>query len=107
MRKVLQSLALALLLAVPLGLGAQTSTLTVCSGTANHEYVPFYGYYADADQHNQLIYPADSLTVMDGETILQMVFYIDQSADNGSNTAADRMGTWTVSLGETTATTFV
>ena len=84
---------------------AQNSTLTTCNGTANHEYVPFYGYYADESQHNQMIYPADSLTAMNGEAILQMVFYIDQTAENGSNTAADRMGTWTVSLGETTATT--
>jgi hypothetical protein len=105
MKKLLQMFALVALLATPWVTNAQSSTLTICNGTANHEYVPFYGYYADDPQHNQLIYPADSLTVMNGEAILQMVFYIDQSASNGSNTSADRMGTWTVSLGETTATT--
>lgn len=104
MKKFLQMIAFAVLLAVPWAAGAQ-NTLTTCDGTANNEYVPFYGYYADESQHNQLIYPADSLTAMIGQAITQMVFYIDQSAGNGSYTAADRMGTWTVSLGLTTATT--
>ncbi len=92
-------------LMVPLGARAQNSTLTVCDGTANHQFVPFYGLYADEDQHDQLIYPADSLTAMVGNAITQMVFYIDQSANNGSNTAASHLGTWTVSLGITSDTT--
>ena len=103
-KQMLRFMLLAALM-VPLGARAQNSTLTICDGTANHEYVPFYGYYADANQHNQLIYPADSLTSMVGNAISQMVFYIDQSANNGSSTAADRLGTWTVSLGTTSATT--
>ena len=105
MKKFLQLFALAMLLAAPWVTNAQNSTLTICNGTANNEYVPFYGYYADDDQHNQLIYPADSLTAMIGQAITQMVFYIDQSAGNGSNTSADRLGIWTVSLGITSATT--
>lgn len=104
MKKTLKVLALMAVMAVPWAAGAQ-NTLTTCNGTANNEYVPFYGYYADESQHNQLIYPADSLTAMIGQAITQMAFHIDPSAGNGSYTAADRMGTWTVSLGPTTATT--
>lgn len=80
-------------------------SITLCDGTSNNEYVPFYGYYADEDQHNQMIYPAEGLAAMNGMSITQMVFYIDESANNGTNTAASRMGTWTVSLGETESTT--
>ena len=97
-------LMMVLLLAV-FGMARAQSELTVCDGTDNNEYVPFYGYYADAAQHNQMIFPATDLSAMNGKNISQMVFYIDQSANNGSYTAADRLGTWTVSLGETTATT--
>lgn len=78
--------------------------LTVAQGTSNHQYVPFYGFYADANQHNQMLYPASEVGLMSGGTITQMVFYIDQSADNGSNVGDSVMGTWTVSLGETSET---
>ena len=105
LKKLLQFASVALLLAVPLGLRAQSSTLTTCNGTASNQYVPFYGYYADDDQHNQMLYPADSLTAMQGSAITQMVFYIDPNGDNGSNTSADRMGIWTVSLGTCTDAT--
>ena len=103
MQKFLRILMLTALL-LPFALQAQ-NTLTVCSGTTSNEYVPFYGYYADEDQHNQLIYPASSLTAMNGQAIMQMVFYIDTSADNGTSVAANRLGTWSVSLGETSETT--
>ena len=105
MKKLVRTLMLAAAMLLPMALNAQTSTLTVCDSTANSDKVPFDGYNADADQHNQMIYPASMLTDMDGESILQMVFYIDASASNGSNTSESRLGTWTVSLGETTATT--
>ena len=52
-----------------------------------------------------MIFPATDLMAMNGKEITQMVFYIDQSANNGTYTAAERLGTWTVSLGETEATT--
>ena len=103
MQKFLRILMLTALL-LPFALQAQ-NTLTVCSGTTSNEYVPFYGYYADVDQHNQLIYPASSLTAMNGQAIMQMVFYIDTSADNGTSVADNRLGTWSVSLGETSETT--
>ena len=104
MFKKLFTLVLFALLAVPLVTQAQEE-LTVAEGTTSNSYVPFEGYNADAAQHNQVLYPADMLSEMSGGEITQMVFYIDQSANNGNNTAADRLGTWTVSLGETDATT--
>lgn len=108
MKKVLRFLTLAVLLAAPWGgyfNQVQAQTLTVHDGTGNNQYVPFDGYNADAAQHNQMIYPATELAAMDGKSITQMVFYIDESASNGSYTAATRLGTWTVSLGETAETT--
>ena len=83
---------------VPLAMHAQT--LLVHDGTGTNRYVPFYGYYADEDQQNQMIYPATELTAMNGNAITQMVFYYSSTGSYGSG-----VGTWTVSLGETTATT--
>ena len=105
MQKFLRTLMLAAVMLLPMASHAQTMYLTVCDSTASSDKVPFDGYNADADQHNQMIYPASMLTDMDGETILEMVFYINPNASNGSNTAESRLGTWTVSLGETSATT--
>ena len=107
---------LVLLAAVVTGTWAQSTTrtpfkapggnqLTVCDGTASNQYVPFDGYNADGTQHNQMIFPATDLAALSGKLITQITFYIDTDASNGSDTAADRLGTWTVSLGETEATT--
>ena len=94
------------LLALLLPLAAQAQqTLTVADSTASSAVVPFDGFNADAAQHNQMIYPASMLNTMSGSTITMLQFYIDPSGSNGSNTAAARLGTWTVSLGETSATT--
>ncbi|MBP3740389.1 MAG: fibronectin type III domain-containing protein [Bacteroidales bacterium] len=104
MKQLLRNLALVALLCVPWVTQAQTLTL-YGDATANNQYVPFDGYNADAAQHNQMIYPATELASMTGKEITQMVFYIDGTASNGSYTAASRLGTWTVSLGETEAAT--
>ena len=93
-----------LALLLPLAAHAQ-QTLTVADSTASSAVVPFDGYNADYAQHNQMIYPASMLGTMSGSTITMLQFYIDPSGSNGSNTAASRLGTWTVSLGETSATT--
>lgn len=104
MKQLLKFLTLAAMLCIPWVTQAQT--LTVADGTANSQYIPFEGYNADnsGGQTNQMIYPATELRDMDGMAITQMAFYIDASANNGTYTAADRLGTWTVSLGETTET---
>ena len=75
--------------------------LTVCDGTATNQYIPFDGYNADSNQHNQMIYPSSSLTELNGMSITQLVFYLaDWDTDHDGD-----VGDWTISLGETTATT--
>lgn len=97
-----------LLLALLAPWAANAQTLTVFDGgTANSQYIPFEGYNADnsGGQQNQMIYPATELSAMNGKAITQMVFYIYSGGSNGSYTDASRLGTWTVSLGETEETT--
>ncbi|MBQ1730645.1 MAG: fibronectin type III domain-containing protein, partial [Bacteroidales bacterium] len=77
----------------------QSSTLDVySSATSTNEYVPFYGYYADATQRNQMIYPSSELSSMVGKEITKMEFYISSVSGSGN------IGDWIVSLGETAAT---
>ena len=97
MQKFLRTLTLMALMLVPWVTQAQT--LTVADGTETHQYVPFYGYFADDDQQNQMIYPATDLSAMVGKEITQMVFYYSSVGSYGSG-----VGNWTVSLGETSAT---
>ena len=50
-------------------------TLTVYDGTAMNEYVPVYGYYADAYLKAEFVMPAAGLVEMTGSTINSMKFY--------------------------------
>ena len=97
-----KSLLLTLLLAVfaPWAANAQ-ETLTVHDGTETNRFVPFYGYYADENQTNQMIYPATELGDMDGGTISGMTLYWTPGP---SSYGGSGVGTWTISIGETTAT---
>ncbi len=61
--------------------------VTVCDGGYFIEYLPVWGYWHDAAQHNQMIYPASMLTNMVDKNITSMTFYptggyVD-SNDNG------------------------
>lgn len=69
-------LLLALLLTV-LGAGQVMAqeTLTVYDGTKTNDYVPLYGYYADAYQKTEFIMPASELADMDGASITEMKYY--------------------------------
>ncbi len=75
MKKLLRLVLLAALL-VPIGARATTDSLTVADGTVSNEYLPIYGYWADADQHNQMVYPASMLTDMVGQNIIGLSFYV-------------------------------
>ena len=75
MKKFLRLLLLAALM-VPLGARATTDTLTVADGSATSSNLPIYGLWADADQHNQMIYPASMLTEMIGQNIIGLNFTI-------------------------------
>lgn len=77
------SMILLLAVTVSLGLlpakaqaaGADAQTLTVCDGDILNDYVPVYGFYADAYLKAHFIYPADDLADMDGSPISKMEFY--------------------------------
>jgi hypothetical protein len=75
-------------------------SLTVANGTEDNPYVPFYGYWMDEAQHNQIIYPASMLTNLAGESITGLTFYFE------SPPAADWMTSTTVKLGITQNSAF-
>ena len=97
MQKFLRTLTLMALMLVPWVTQAQ-QTLTVADGTGTNSYVPVYGCWADADQHNQMIYPASMLEDMLNGTITALSFY---PANNGDDIDI----TVTISLAEVEATT--
>ena len=76
MKSLLSKLLLLLALGVPwVTVGQQFGDHIVCRGTATDQYFPVYGYYVDALQHSQMIYPSDSLTSLQGMTITSLMFY--------------------------------
>ena len=84
-----------------LQLSAQ-NTLTVANGTTINEYVPIYGYWADAAQHNQVIYPESMLMNMQNYAISSMTFYLSSSPSNPTWGNA----TFTIKLGIATDSSF-
>ena len=59
--------------------------LTVHDGTATNDYVPVYGYYADAYLKSEMVFPAAELADMNGAAINSLKFYASQtSVDWGS-----------------------
>ena len=75
--------------------------VTVHDGGDVHSYVPFYGYYTDAPQRNQMIYPASDLEVFVGKEFNEMTFYFDYGENYNYG---DGNGDWIISIGETEAT---
>ena len=86
----------------PLAMNAQ-NTLTVHDGTETTDRVPIFSWHANVSQQSQLIYPASELAAMSGKVLTQMVFYWQQGPWTSDSYS---VGTWTISLGETTATAF-
>lgn len=55
--------------------------LTVYDGTANNQYLPVYGYYADTKgTTSEFIIPSSDLTALNGKTIEKMIFYLQSPA---------------------------
>ena len=79
MKKLLSLLLTVMIGLSSLTLSAQTNTLLVANGTETNSYVPLYGYWLDAAQHNQIIYPASMLGDMTGGSITSMTFYLSSS----------------------------
>ena len=97
MKKLSTLFALAALLLLPVRTFAQVD-LTVADGGSNNQYVTVSGYWDDAAQHNQVLYPADSLAEMVGGVINSLTFYLQSQATGEWNI------TVTLSLGTTDAT---
>lgn len=57
-----------------------SGSLTVADGTATNSYVPVYGFYADAYQKSQFLYPASMLSEMNNSQIRSLTFYADQDS---------------------------
>ena len=95
MRKFFKSLLLMALLCVPWVMQAQSDTLTVADGSESNSYVPFYGYWMDASQHNQVIYPASMIANISGDSITGIGFYMASTNSSPWNS------TVTISLGIT------
>ena len=95
-----KSLLIVLLMALfmPLAMNAQ-NTLLVHDGTATNNYVPIYGYYADAYLKCQMVYPAEELRDMNGQAITAMSFYTSQTSLSGLD------GTFQIWMKEIDATT--
>lgn len=73
---------------------AKANDLTVAEGTATNSYLPIYGLYVDTQgTEGQCLYPADSLSDMNGGTISKMTFYLSSSADEAwTSTIKVRLG---------------
>ncbi len=65
---------------------ALSACMTVAEGNATSTYYPVYGTWMDANQHNQLVYPAEMLTELVGKPISSIKFYVQTggSVKNGS-----------------------
>ena len=115
MRKIINLMALAALLFVPWVANGQTMQTIVADGGATDSYIPVYGYWADAAQHNQIVYSEDILDEIPGVTISGMKFYatgspswgitatvsmaiVDSPTLNTLNTTATLTQVWTGSV---------
>lgn len=91
MRKILLTLMLICASMFSLKLSAQM-TLTVADGTTTNSYVPVYGFYMDAFNRAQIIYPANLLSGMTNSTISQMKFYSSTTSVSWSAVMAVKIG---------------
>ena len=69
------------------GMTGDTYDITIHDVTNTNEYVPLYGYYADACLKSEMVYPAADLSVLGGKSITSITFYATQ--DNVSWGAAN------------------
>ena len=69
------------------------------------EVLPVYGYWHDANQHNQMVYPASMLTDMVGSKIVEIKFYPERMKMNGGVVTLSLMTTDQVEYTEQTLLT--
>ena len=70
----------------------------MADGTSTNEYVPVYGYYADAYLRCQILYPESMIGAMTGGMISEMKFY------SSSTSVSWGMASFNVKVGVTSAT---
>ena len=70
-------------------------TLVVANGTTTSETLPVNGYWMDANQHNQFIYPATFVDSLNGALILKLTFHANTSVNEnwGNATCVISIGT--------------
>lgn len=73
-RKSIAALALFIFIML-FGTNIRAAELTIHAGTTTNNYVPIYGFYADAYLKCEFVYPEGDLTAMNGGTITGMKFY--------------------------------
>lgn len=78
--------------------GAWANELTVYDGTVTNQYVPVYGWYAEAYLKCEYVIPASELPAMNNGTISKMTYYLSSSA------SAAWTGTFQVFLKEVSET---
>lgn len=84
-------------LALAIGLTASalpafSASLTVNEGSATNGYVPFHFYYLDnAGCRTQVIFPAEQLESMKGQTITELKFHINDEGYQTAWTASDML----------------
>ncbi len=76
--------------------GGEPATLLVHDGTATNNFIPAYGFYADAYLKAEFVYPATELSDMNGGTIDAMTFYASTPATEAWTS------TWQVFMSEVT-----
>ena len=86
------------------GTGVNEKTVTVADGTATGK-LPVYLHYLDADNHGQMIYPADILDLTPGSLIKSISFYTNNNLTNYSSSSVN-VNTVTLKLGETSQSTY-
>ena len=64
-----------LLTVMLLAIGVRAGEVTVADGTTTNDNLPVYGFYADTGFKTQFIYPAASLTNIEGSTMNAMLFH--------------------------------
>ena len=76
MKNILRKALLIVALMTPSWAAAQSDTLMVANELQTSSTIPFYGYWIDADVHNQIIYPGNLLTNIVGDSIKGIGFYM-------------------------------
>lgn len=76
---------------------------TVCEGEEELRFVPIFGYYLDGSTYGQMIYPAETLGLQEGDVIKSISFYGNEAFKTEASASLD--ANVTLRLGETDATT--